>query len=122
MTSPFHPAVGLQYVKERDSLIVALYDGSIHVLGDISTAQTRWIMGDVQHPSQADFASAPQVPPLAKEHSLSTSNLTKVVRRLYVETETAKVDFSDANAISAFVDQESHNGVVSDGVFLWLHQ
>lgn len=94
-----YPPSGLLYSPEYDTLVVSLIDGSLHVIYDIS--------------------SAPCVEPpvgLTIQPSFSSSDLSSVSRRVFLQVEGGAIPHEEMNRI---------NGMVSFGGFpivCWAHE
>ncbi|KAH9987160.1 transcription factor IIIC subunit delta N-term-domain-containing protein [Russula compacta] len=97
--SMLYPPSGLLYSPEHDTLVVSLIDGSFHVIYDISSAP----------------CAEPPVG-LTKQPSFSSSDLSSVSRRVFLQVEGGTIPHAEMNRI---------NGMVSFGGFpivCWAHE
>ena len=98
-SSMFYPPSGLVYSPEDDALVMPLIDGSFHVVYDISSAPT----------------TEPLVG-LTKKPSFSSSDLSSISRRIFIQVEGSPMSHGEINRI---------NGMVSFGGFpivSWAHE
>lgn len=98
-SSMLYPPSGLVYSPEHDALVMPLIDGSFHVVYDISTAPT----------------TEPPVG-LTKPPSFSSSDLSSISRRIFIQVEGGPMSHGEINRI---------NGMVSFGGFpivSWAHE
>jgi hypothetical protein len=97
-SSMFYPPSGLVYTPEHDAIVLSLFDGSFHVLYDIS--------------------SSPTVNPhldLTRQSGFSSRDLSSVSRRIFIQIEGGAIP-QEMNRI---------NGMVSFGGFpivCWAHE
>lgn len=75
-SSALHPVTGLSYAARKDVLIVTLADGSFHVVRDVSS-----------NPSWS-------------EDVVTSQQLSKVARSVFIETQDGDVDLVDMNRIT----------------------
>jgi general transcription factor 3C protein 4 len=98
-SSMLYPPSGLVYSPEHDTLVMPLIDGSFHVVYDISSAPT----------------TEPPVG-LTKQPSLSSSDLSLISRRIFIQVEGGPMSHGEINRI---------NGMVTFGGFpivSWAHE
>jgi len=98
-SSTLYPPSGLVYSPEHDALVMSLIDGSFHVIYDISSAPT----------------TEPPVG-LTKQPSFSSSDLSSISRRIFIQVEGGPMSHAEINRI---------NGMVSFGGFpivSWAHE
>jgi len=109
-SSALHPVSGINYLPERDALIVTIFDGSFHVIRNLSSSPTL-----VQ-------ASSELVQPVADPHAtntndgLSSQGLSLMSRRMFERAEKGNVNKSDMNRIHGAISYDS------DAVFLWAYE
>ncbi|TFK65956.1 hypothetical protein BDN72DRAFT_824041 [Pluteus cervinus] len=87
MSSPFHPATGVNYIAREDILVIALADSSVHVLHNLSV--------------DPSWDPAP-----VSDGLITTKNLSEGVRNLFLNTEGGAVDFTDAQCARSFTSYD----------------
>jgi len=92
-SSPLQPVSGLHYVPHEDALIISLFDGSLHLLHNLSS-EPSWA------PSGEIFTS---------------QNLSKTTRAAVIRTEPGKIKSIDVNRISGLVPY-------GHATVLWAHE
>lgn len=92
-STPYVANSGFVYYEQRNALMVCLYDGSFHMIHDVSTC--------------------PSIYPL--DRSLSSEELTRRARSVFAVSE-GEVSFSDANRTSGICDYDE------TGTVMWLHE
>ena len=98
-SSILYPPSGLVYSPEHDTLVMPLLDGSFHVVYNISSAPT-----------------AEQPVGLTDQPSFSSSDLSSISRRIFIQVEGGPMSHGEVNRI---------NGMVSFGGFpivSWAHE
>lgn len=93
-TSSFYPITGIEYVEERDLLLLSLFDGTFHLIHNVSLEPTMIPDGD-------EFTS---------EH------MSFLARATFTRTEGGAVTKADMNRISGIV---SYDGLSALG---WVHE
>ncbi|KAF8835955.1 hypothetical protein BDN67DRAFT_912054 [Paxillus ammoniavirescens] len=88
-SSAFSSVSGFSYVKQSDLLVVALFDGSLHVIHNISTE--------------------PSWTPTASDDHLTSEALSQTFRAFFAEATPAGVEFMDVNRTSGLVSYDSHS-------------
>ncbi|KAF8201349.1 putative zinc-finger of transcription factor IIIC complex-domain-containing protein [Mycena galopus ATCC 62051] len=139
--SPFHPVSGMHYVRRKDILLVCLYDGSFHVVRDVSS-DPGWGVppknllsasngsdessnpnsgGDeLNSNSNPDFNN--NVNPISADNEnnnddkISTQNLSVVARSIFTRVEAGVVDAELENRISAMTSYDGGATVA------WVHE
>ncbi len=95
-SSPCLPVAGIHYAQEYDSLTVTLFDGSVHVIYDI-TVSPSWTSSN-------------------PDNSFSTTNLSRAVRAAFVRCENQGIMDIDDNRISGAVSYDMLGNVA------WIHE
>ncbi len=98
-SSVLYPPSGLVYSPEHDALVMPLIDGSFHVVYDISSSPT----------TETPVG-------LTKQRSFSSSDLSSISRRIFIQVEGGPMSHGETNRI---------NGMVSFGGFpivSWAHE
>jgi len=85
-SSVFYPPSGLIYSPERDAVVLSLFDGSFHVIYSVSSFPT------VTQPIEA-----------AEQDKLTSSNLSSMSRKVFVQVEGGTVPHVEMNRISGMV-------------------
>lgn len=85
-SSMFYPPSGLVYSPERDAAVLSLFDGSFHVIYNVSSSPT------VTPPIEA-----------TEQDKLTSSNLSSMSRKVFVEVEGGAVPHVEMNRISGLV-------------------
>lgn len=88
-SSAFSYVSGFSYVKERDVLLVAHFDGSLHAIHNMST-EPSWV-------------------PTPSDDQLTSEALSQVSRVVFVQTASASIEYVDVNRISGLVCYDSHS-------------
>ncbi|KAG6878555.1 hypothetical protein C0992_007917 [Termitomyces sp. T32_za158] len=94
-SSALHPASGIQYISRRDILVLTLFDGSFHVIYNLS--------------------GEPTVNPQANDIVVTSEKLSQAARSVFVQTEN-NVDFGDMNRITGLT---SYDG---SATFIWMQE
>lgn len=76
-------------MKQSDLLLVALFDGSLHVIHNISTE--------------------PSWTPTASDDHLTSEALSQTFRAFFAEATSAGVEYMDVNRTSGLVSYDSHS-------------
>lgn len=84
-SSALHPASGIQYIRRLDTLVVTLFDGSFHVVHNIS--------------------NDPSMTPGNPEVPVTSERLSMVVRSTFVQSEQ-HAEFSDVNRITGLMSYD----------------
>ena len=82
-SSMFYPPSGLIYSPERDAVVLSLFDGSFHVIHNVS--------------------SAPTVTPSTEQDKLTSSNLSSMSRKVFEKVEEGALPHIEMNRISGMV-------------------
>lgn len=88
-SSAFSYVSGFSYVKDRDVLLVALFDGTLHAIHNMSTGPS-WV-------------------PTSSDDQLTSEALSQVSRVFFSQTAPASVEYVDVNRISGLVCYDSHS-------------
>lgn len=88
-SSAFSCVSGFSYVKEKDVLLVALLDGSLHAIHNM-LIQPSWV-------------------PTSSYDRLTSEALSQVSRVFFTQTTSAGVEYADVNRISGLVCYDSHS-------------
>lgn len=88
-SSTFSYVSGFSYVKERDVLLLALFDGSLHAIHNMST-EPSWV-------------------PTSSDDQLTSEALSQASRVFFARTTSASVEYVDVNRISGLVCHDSHS-------------
>ncbi|KXN82242.1 Putative transcription factor tau subunit sfc9 [Leucoagaricus sp. SymC.cos] len=95
-SSSFHPATGINYLRQQDALVVTLADGSFHVVRDLSS--------NPSYPSSQDSSAA------------TSQKFSKAVRSIFNETQNGDADSVDMNKITGI-------GLFDDrSMFVWSQE
>lgn len=94
-SSSFHPVSGIHYVHHEDALIISLFDGSFHVVHNIS-----------HEPSWSPQLNA----------SFTSESLSQVSRSVFIRAERRAMGNADMNRISGMVSYDGSATVI------WLHE
>jgi hypothetical protein len=95
----FSSPSGVVYSPKHDTLVISLTDGSFHVIHNISSSPTTELPLDLE-----------------KQPSFSSSDLSSISRRVFVQVEGGAIPHAELNRI---------NGMVSFGGFplvTWAHE
>ncbi|KAJ7312923.1 putative zinc-finger of transcription factor IIIC complex-domain-containing protein [Mycena albidolilacea] len=95
-TSPFHPLSGIHYIRRRDALMICLFDGSFHVVHNVS--------------------SDPSWTPSDPDDAISTQKLSATARSIFTRVEPGAVDAELENRISAMTSYDGSATVT------WVHE
>ncbi len=82
----FYPPSGLIYSPERDAVVLSLFDGSFHVIYHVSFSPT------VTPPTE-----------VTEQDKLTSSNLSSMSRKVFVQVEGGAVPHVEMNRISGMV-------------------
>jgi len=85
-SSTFYSPSGLVYSPEHDTLVISLTDGSFHVIYGISSSPTAELQQD-----------------LTKQPRFSSSDLSSISRRVFVQVEGGAITQAEMNRISGMV-------------------
>ncbi|KAG6909755.1 hypothetical protein DXG01_015471 [Tephrocybe rancida] len=94
-SSSLHPASSIQYVVPEDIIILTLFDGSFHVVYDIS--------------------GEPTMTPPTDDTLVSSESLSQAVRSVFVQSEQ-DVDTGDMNRITGLASYDSSS------TFIWIQE
>ncbi|KAJ7916764.1 putative zinc-finger of transcription factor IIIC complex-domain-containing protein [Mycena leptocephala] len=94
--SPFHPLSGLHYIRRKDALMFCLFDGSFHIIHNLSLD--------------------PSWTPSNPENNLTTQNLSIVARSIFTRVEPGTVDAELENRISGMASYDGSATVT------WVHE
>jgi general transcription factor 3C polypeptide 4 len=98
-SSMHYPPSGFMYSQEHDAIVLSLFDGTLHVLHDISSSPT--VRPSMRSTEQSGFSS---------------SDLSSVSRRIFIQIEGGAIPQEEMNRI---------NGMASFGGFpivCWAHE
>ena len=101
-SSSLTPVVGVTHLQSLDALIITLFDGSFHIVHDVSTLP---VLGE----EMMDLDEG--TPGKATSESIS-----RTARQMFVKAEGGSVQHTDANRTSGMV---SFDGL---GSVLWVHE
>jgi general transcription factor 3C protein 4 len=82
----FYPPSGLIYSPEHDAVVLSLFDGGFHVIHSVSSSPT------VTQPTEA-----------TEQDKLTSSNLSSMSRKVFVQVEGGAVPHVEMNRISGMV-------------------
>lgn len=88
-SSAFSCVSGFSYVREKDVLLVALLDGSLHAIHNI-LIEPSWF-------------------PTSLDDKLTSKALSQASRVFFAQTTSANVEYVDVNRISGLVCYDSHS-------------
>ncbi|KAG5724095.1 Profilin-2, partial [Termitomyces sp. T112] len=94
-SSSLHPASGIQYIARQDLLILTLFDGSFHVIYNLS--------------------GEPTMTPPMNDTLVTSEKLSQAVRSVFVQTEN-DVDSCDMNRVTGLT---SYDG---SSTFIWVQE
>ncbi|KAJ7594097.1 putative zinc-finger of transcription factor IIIC complex-domain-containing protein [Mycena floridula] len=94
-SSPLHPASGIQYLPRQDILIITLFDGSFHVVHNVSI-EPSWTP--------------------ARDSSLSSRQLSLAARAVFKRSAAESMGHSDVNTTAGFICYNDSGDV------MWLHE
>jgi hypothetical protein len=92
-SSPLQPVSGLHYVPHEDALIISLFDGSIHLVHNLSSEPTLIPNGD----------------------NFTSHNLSMTTRAAFIRSEPGNINSSDVNRITGLVPY-------GHATVLWAHE
>jgi general transcription factor 3C protein 4 len=98
----YYPVSGIEYIEHKDALVVSLFDGSFHVISNLS--------------------ANPQLVASNTSESLTTEGLSLQARTAFTRVETREARLStaitryDANRISGMTSYDH------GGTFAWIHE
>ncbi|KAG0698424.1 putative zinc-finger of transcription factor IIIC complex-domain-containing protein [Suillus ampliporus] len=95
-SSAISPVSGVSYVLHRDALILSLFDGSFHVIHNISVEPT-WS------------------PPL-EDDTLTSAELSRASRALFTKVTPAGISYMDVNRIGGMVSYDSQS------THIWIYE
>ncbi|KAG6374829.1 transcription factor IIIC subunit delta N-term-domain-containing protein [Boletus reticuloceps] len=95
-SSAFSCVSGFSYVKEKDLLLVALMDGSLHAIHNI-LIDPSWV-------------------PTSSDDQLASEALSQASRVFFAQITSASVEYVDVNRISGLVCYDSHSTVT------WIYE
>jgi hypothetical protein len=98
-SSMLHPPSGFVYSPEHDAIVLSLFDGTLHVLHDISSSPT--VGPSMRSAGQSGFSS---------------SDLSSISRKIFIQLEGGAIPQEEMNRI---------NGMASFGGFpivCWAHE
>jgi hypothetical protein len=95
-SSSLQPVSGLHYIRQKDALVISLFDGSLHVIHDLSR-EPSW------NPSTTD-------------HGLTSQKVSEVSRSLFTQAELRSTGNADVNRISGLISYDGYSTV------LWVHE
>ena len=103
-SSTFHHVTGILYLENQDALVITLFDGSFHVIRDLSRDPQWTSISDIQsHDDEVDYGT------------LTSENLSKVSRTLFVKAEKGNVDRRDMVRINGVAPYDDVS------CFLWMY-
>ncbi|KAF9220011.1 hypothetical protein BS17DRAFT_854039 [Gyrodon lividus] len=88
-SSAFSSISGFSYVKQRDVLFVALFDGSLHVIHNISTE--------------------PSWTPTSSDDQLTSEAISQASRAFFARATPAGIQYMDVNRTNGLVSYDSHS-------------
>ncbi|KAJ6551185.1 putative zinc-finger of transcription factor IIIC complex-domain-containing protein [Mycena capillaripes] len=94
--SPFHPLSGMHYIRRRDVLMICLFDGSFHIIHNVSRD--------------------PSWTPSKPDDTISTQKLSVAARSLFSRVEPGPIDSELENRISGMVSYDGSATVT------WVHE
>ncbi|KAF5339838.1 hypothetical protein D9611_009127 [Ephemerocybe angulata] len=94
--SMYHPASGVSYAGTDDTLTLSLFDGSIHVIHQVT--------------------SNPQWTPPTVDTSWTSSKLSRTCRSIFNKVESGAIDDKVMNRISGFCSYDNSSS------FVWAHE
>lgn len=95
-SSAISPVTGVSYVLHRDALILSLFDGSFHVIHNMTMDPT-W------------------TPPLAGD-ILSSAELSRASRALFAKVTPAGISYLDVNKIGGMASYDSQSSII------WIYE
>jgi hypothetical protein len=95
-SSAISPVTGVSYVLHRDALILSLFDGSFHVIHNMTMDPT-W------------------TPPLAGD-ILSSAELSRASRALFARVTPAGISYLDVNKIGGMASYDSQSSII------WIYE
>ncbi|KAJ6498553.1 putative zinc-finger of transcription factor IIIC complex-domain-containing protein [Mycena vitilis] len=94
--SPFHPLSGMHYIRRRDALMICLFDGSFHIIHNVSVD--------------------PSWTPSNPDDDITTQKLSIAARSLFTRVESGTVDSELENRISGMASYDGSATVT------WIHE
>ena len=91
--------MGIHYITHQDILVITLYDGTVHLIYDLSTDPS-------MVPSDQPSSFAPP----------SAIVLSKAVRSVFARTQPESISFDDVNNIPGFTFYDDA------GIAIWFQQ
>lgn len=95
-SSAISPITGVSYVLHRDALILSLFDGSLHVIHNM-TMEPTWS------------------PPLAGD-TLTSAELSRISRTLFAKVTPAGISYLDVNKIGGMASYDSQSSLI------WIYE
>lgn len=95
-SSSLHPTSGIHYIRSEDVLVLSLFDGSFHVLHNVS--------------------SDPSWTSTIPNYSLTSEKLSAASRSVFSEVEQGEISYSDVNRICGMIPYDS------SATILWVHE
>ncbi|KIJ65305.1 hypothetical protein HYDPIDRAFT_89000 [Hydnomerulius pinastri MD-312] len=95
-SSAFSSVSGFSYVKEKDMLVVALFDGSLHAIHNLSIE--------------------PSWTPTSTEDRLTSEALSQASRAFFAKATPAGVEYMDVNRTNGLVSYDSHSSLA------WIYE
>lgn len=103
-SSAFHRVTGISYLQNQDILVITLFDGSFHVICELGR-DPRWAPADIQnHAGEVDYGP------------LTSENLSKISRSLFVKAEKGSVDRRDMVRVNGVVPYDDAS------CFSWVYE
>lgn len=102
-SSSLTPVVGITHVRGLDTLIVTLFDGSYHVVKNVSTRPTLADKSVMEDDGEG-------------ESSMTSAKLSRIAREYFVAAEAGSAKFSDMNATNGVTEFDG------SGTVVWLHE
>ncbi|KAH7105938.1 putative zinc-finger of transcription factor IIIC complex-domain-containing protein [Auriculariales sp. MPI-PUGE-AT-0066] len=92
-STAFAPAAGISYIRDRDAVVVALFDGSVHTIHRVSEAPEYIVNGDAEGFDSASVSQAVRAA-FVRHHSQLTSGPKTTVHE--ANRTTGCVNFADS--------------------------
>ena len=107
-SSCLYPISGLSHVKYQDALVVSLFDGSFHVIQNLSH-EPMWSssMADGRDGADVEDSNA----------TFTSEGLSAASRTAFTLAERRDIRFTDVNRISGMLAHDD-----ASGVMMWLHE
>ncbi|KIK63290.1 hypothetical protein GYMLUDRAFT_196921 [Collybiopsis luxurians FD-317 M1] len=107
-SSFLQPLSGIQYIRQRDTLLVCLVDGSFHVVHGLAGSGP-----SLDSLPDTDASMSEQ----GAEMKLSSENLSTVARNVFLRVERGGVTFADVMRTSGMICYDD-----SLGSLIWIHE